>query len=103
MVTGLQNGLPTDRAGFARSVVDQPTNVDVRLTDVHFTYRGGVRALQSVSLRIDAGEQIALVGQKRMQVVQPTHKLSSSWTEWKSAGLPCISEVGADGLAPGSA
>jgi energy-coupling factor transport system ATP-binding protein len=63
MAHGLKNDLPTDRAGFARSVVDQPTNVDVRLTDVHFTYRDGVRALLSVSLRIDAGEQIAVVGQ----------------------------------------
>jgi energy-coupling factor transport system ATP-binding protein len=37
--------------------------MNINITDLHFTYPTGLEALQSVSLNIDSGEQVAIVGQ----------------------------------------
>src|ERR1041384_5394489 len=36
-------------------------NIEVR--DLYFTYPGGVEALRGISLKIESGEQVAIVGQ----------------------------------------
>ena len=35
----------------------------IRFEDVHFTYPGGVAALRGVSLAVEPGERVAIVGQ----------------------------------------
>lgn len=37
--------------------------MDIKIEDLHFTYRAGVQALRDVSLTIGAGEQVAIIGQ----------------------------------------
>jgi len=37
--------------------------MNIKITDLHFTYPGGVEALRGISLNIDSGEQVAIVGQ----------------------------------------
>jgi len=37
----------------------------VEMSDLHFSYPNGVRALDGVSLSIEPGEQVAIVGQNR--------------------------------------
>ena len=38
-------------------------NMNIEITDLHFTYPTGVEALRGISLTIEAGEQVAIVGQ----------------------------------------
>jgi energy-coupling factor transport system ATP-binding protein len=37
--------------------------MDIQITDLHFVYPGGVKAINGVTLKIAAGEQVAIVGQ----------------------------------------
>jgi len=37
--------------------------MNIKIKDLHFTYPSGLQALQGISLSIEAGEQVAIVGQ----------------------------------------
>ncbi|HEY3473967.1 MAG TPA: ATP-binding cassette domain-containing protein, partial [Anaerolineales bacterium] len=37
--------------------------MDVEISDLHFTYPTGLKALRGISLKIESGEQVAIVGQ----------------------------------------
>ena len=37
--------------------------MNIEINDLHFTYPNGVEALRGISLRIESGEQVAIVGQ----------------------------------------
>jgi energy-coupling factor transport system ATP-binding protein len=54
-------GEPAERLGWT-PVRDRPW-LAIELDDVRFSYPGGVEALRSVSLRIEPGETVAIVGQ----------------------------------------
>jgi energy-coupling factor transport system ATP-binding protein len=37
--------------------------MNIQISDLHFTYPSGVQALQGISLSMETGEQVAIVGQ----------------------------------------
>jgi energy-coupling factor transport system ATP-binding protein len=37
--------------------------VNIQISNLHFSYPNGVQALSGISLSVDSGEQVAIVGQ----------------------------------------
>ena len=78
----------------------------IQISDLYFSYPAGVEALRGVSLTIESGEQVALIGQngagkttlvKHLNgLLQPTHGEVSigDWDTTKSSVAKLASRVG---------
>ncbi len=78
----------------------------IEISNLQFTYPNGVQALKGISLSIDSGEQVAIVGQngagkttlvKHLNgLLQPTqgHVLIGDWDTTKSSVSKLASRVG---------
>jgi len=80
--------------------------LNIEITDLHFTYPGGLEALRGISLSIEPGEQVAIVGQngagkttlvKHLNgLLRPTHGqvLIGDWDTTKYSVAKLASRVG---------